>query len=129
MRSKLSRKFKVTQNGNSVYFGNIGGFTLPTSGEISIMLSNLNVKVDDVVGINTTKFTYNASQNNAPPTLQMLQFRNSENVVTDRFSSASHGTVRLSAGDFQYNSSNFAMDYIEGNTVEFSYNLSSINKT
>ena len=38
-----------------------------------------------------------------PPTLRMLQFRNSEGIITNRFSSNTSVSLRLTAGDFNYN--------------------------
>ena len=38
-----------------------------------------------------------------PPTLRMLQFRNSEGIITNRFSTNSSVSLFLTAGDFNYN--------------------------
>jgi hypothetical protein len=51
----------------------------------------------------------------------MLQFRNTEGQVTDRFGTKQEGTVRLAAGDFEFVVNESYFSYKEENTVSFSY--------
>lgn len=93
-------------------------------GLFDVTFTNLNVEVDGLAGKNVTQVVYDWTKDDwTPPTLQMLQFRNTSGAVTDRFSNAAEGTVRLSAGDFEYVSDLFYYKYVEGNTVALFYSL------
>lgn len=43
-----------------------------------------------------------ASEDPAPPVLTMIQFRNTDDIVTDRFDTPEDGVITMSAGDFKY---------------------------
>jgi len=92
-----------------------------------ITLDNQNVEVDGLPGKNYTQMTYDARKEDwTPPTVQMLQFRNNDGRVTDRFTSPADGTVRLAAGDFEYinidnNNYTYYFNYHSGNSVNFYY--------
>ncbi len=116
---------EVKQNGSVFFSGDYMGFqqtTLPTSGLLDITLTNSNIEVDGLPGKNTAQVSFDAGEENAPPTLMHLQFRNADSQVSDRFTSSQEGTVRLAAGDFYYISGNY-FDYVEGNTIQFFYSL------
>lgn len=118
----------LNQNGTQVLNGNYMDFinqNLPEQGQIEIIFKNNNTSIDGLIGKNTTTISYNAAQGNEPPTLQMLQFRNSDNVVTSKFSSSDSPIVRIAAGDFDYtiNDGDWSgqFNYVSGNNVEFYY--------
>ena len=125
----LATQMEVKQNGNGVFSGNYADFqfsNLPASGQIEIVLTNANTVVEGLEGINTTTITYNADEEDAPPTLQHLQFRNSDNEVTPIFDSSLGANVRLAAGDFNYamiDEASGTYAYEEGNHVELSYSI------
>ena len=128
----FATQIEVEHNGNIIFSGNYIEFTweygtfgtgLPMDGQIKIFLTNPNITVDGLAGKNLTTLSYNASETDSPPTLQALQFRNALNELTNSFDSASQGTLRLAAGDFQFNPVSYVSDYNEGNTVEFFYSL------
>ncbi|MFA5618785.1 MAG: T9SS type A sorting domain-containing protein [Weeksellaceae bacterium] len=114
---------EAKQNGNTIYSGNYTDFYaqyLPLSpdGIWDITFTNTNVEVDGIPGKNITHIIY---EGEAAPTLQHLQFRNTNDQVTDRFESAENGTVRLAAGDFEFDAEASIFAYNEGNSVEFFY--------
>lgn len=123
---------EVKQNGNVVFSGNYidDGFlnyTLPETGNFEVTFTNTNIEVDGLAGKNITRLQFDKGQeDDTPPTLQHLQFRNTDGKVTDRFASVSDGTVRLAAGDFQFTENEWGSGYFiynEGNTVELYYSL------
>ncbi|MBF8457005.1 T9SS type A sorting domain-containing protein [Kaistella sp. G5-32] len=119
----LATQIELKQNGNSIISGYLNDFTnsLPSSGDIEIILTNANTLIEGLQGKNTTTISYNATD--LPPTLQHLQFRNLNNEVTNTFDSTQGATVRLAAGDFKYNSigANGYFSYEAGNNVALSY--------
>ncbi len=72
-------------------------------GEYSLTLINENIEVDGLKGKNltTVDFDYRKDDRSAP-TLTMLQFRNADNAVTNRFDNAADGRLTLSAADFSF---------------------------
>lgn len=122
----------VKQNGNSIFEGSYADFIFTDpieEGQIEINLSNANTLVGGLTGSTTTKVTFDAGseEDNIPPTLQMLQFRDNEGQVTDRFSSSAEGRVMLAAGDFEYVPEFRTYLYKEGNSVEFYYSMNGQN--
>lgn len=126
----FATQVEVKRDGNIVFSGNYmeDGFldyTFPDNGNIEMTFNNSNTIIDGLVGENITKLYFDkANEDSAPPTLQHLQFRNANDKVTDRFVSASEGTVRLAAGDFRFTELNEFEGYyvyIPGSTVEFYY--------
>ena len=116
----------VKQNGNIVFSGtylDFLSFSVPYGVEIDF--SNTNTNVFGLNGTNNTKLTYNPEGDNRPPTLQMLQFRDTDGNVADRFSSASEGTVRLAAGDFAVSGH---IIYKPGNIVKMFYSIHNENE-
>lgn len=126
-------QIEVKQNGNVIFSGTYKGFrdfNLPASGQLEIVLTNANTLVDELEGKNTTTINYNASEADTPPTLQHLQFRNSDDEVTSVFDSSQDASLRLAAGDFKYTvigGSNGYFAYEEGNSVALSYSIYSQN--
>ena len=118
---------EVEQNTNVVFSGSyidFMQFPMPGSGLLEVTYTNSNIEVDGLAGKNTTQLIFDKEEEDAtPPTLQMLQFRATSGKVTDRFTSAEEGTVRLAAGDFKIDMEFFAFVYNEGNAVELYYSL------
>lgn len=74
-----------------------------TDNVYSIILKNKNVKVDELDGMNQTKLVMMQNQaDHVPPTLQMLQFKDINGNVTDRFEDPKDGIIELAGGDFTY---------------------------
>ena len=76
----------------------------PTSnGVVDLTMKNTNILVDGLQGMNTTTIHFDmANQDNTPPTIQMLQFKDSEDYITDRFAEAKDGILEIAAADFNY---------------------------
>lgn len=59
--------------------------------------------VDDVKGRNVTRLYADfTKEDHILPTLKMLQFRNGDNVVTDRFDTPADGRILLTANDYKF---------------------------
>lgn len=121
---------EVKHNGNVIFsdtFVEFLGTQLPNSGEIELILANANTVVDGLEGSNNTTIKYTAdAEDYLPPTIQHLQFRNSQDQVTHVFNTAEEGHIRLAGGDFEYlmiDEWNGYFDYNEGSTVALSYSL------
>ncbi len=120
----FNTQIEAKYNGNIIYSGSYTNFNgFPANGQIELTLINTNAQIEDFIGKNTTKISYNASEADIPPTLQMLQFRDPLQSVTNIFESPDNVSVRLAAGDFQYDTVNGIFIYNEGNNVEFYYSL------
>lgn len=122
----MDLQVNVKKDGVTTYEGNYANFIFAdpiSTGNIEVNIINSNVVVDGIEGITNTTLSFNAesAEDNIPPTLQMLQFRNGAGQVTDRFSSDEEGFVRLAAGDFEYVSETRSLNYIPGNSVQFLY--------
>lgn len=121
---------EAKQNGSVVFSGSYWDFVdfeMPTSGEIEITMTNANTLIEGLEGTNITTITYNADEEDAPPTLQHLQFRNAEDQVTSIFEGTEDATVRIAAGDFIYTWIDDWMGgyyaFEDGNTVEMFYSI------
>ncbi|MBD5205926.1 MAG: hypothetical protein HDS84_06080 [Bacteroidales bacterium] len=81
---------------------------------LEFSITNDNVLIDnDTEGYNTTLLGLNiATPDCTPPTIQLLQFVNTNGMVTDRFDTPSDGKIMFYAGDFQiiYNDSEVMME-------------------
>lgn len=115
----LASQIELKQNGTTTFSGLLKDFSgnVPTTGAIEITLTNPNTLVEGLVGTNTTNIFYNAPD--SPPTLQHLQFRNSNDEVTNIFDSTTGANLRIAAGDFKFNTTYFS--YETGNNVTVSY--------
>ncbi len=72
-------------------------------GELELVYTNNNVRVDDVDGFNITNVKVDERKDDPfAPTTQMLIFKDRNGVITDRFDKAENGIVEFSAGDFNY---------------------------
>ena len=87
-------------NGEEV---DLESFAPEGKGTLEWTCTNTNVEVDDLPGHNTTTVYFDQNQEDmTPPSIEMLQFKNSEGGVTDRFTTAADGTMEFYASDFHY---------------------------
>lgn len=118
----------IKKNNDIVFSGTYiesRAFTYPTEGDVEITFTNNNNNmIDGMDTSNITKMTYTGGSSDVqPPTLQMLQFRDEDDNVTDHFNTGADATVRIAAGDFSINPSNDVISYVSGSTVSISYSL------
>ena len=72
-------------------------------GVVDVTITDQEVKVDDLPGSNKAQLHYTAgAEDETPPTMTMLGFRDSNGDVIDRFATAGEGTIEFSAGDFNF---------------------------
>ncbi len=93
-------------------------------GEIDATFVNHNVRVDGVEGTNTTRVTFDQRREDwTAPTLQMLHFKNTSGMVTDRFDFPSDGILEFAGGDFncQFNEAGKKYFDCKPQTVEVCY--------
>ena len=101
-------------------------------GVYELEFTNANVAVDGIPGKNVTSVAFDQRlEDQNPPLLTMLQFRDAENNVTDRFDMPDGGTIMFAGGDFDPRSITYMTEYgYESNwdykecqpmTVEVSY--------
>ena len=103
--------FDLKYNGETVcndYF-NLQNLSQTWAGEnkeagiIDLTMVNENVEVDGFIGKNTTQVHFDQTKEDVvAPTLQMLQFKDPEGMITDRFQTASDGIMEFAGGDFDY---------------------------
>ena len=73
-------------------------------GEYELTLLNENVEVDGLQGKSFLQVNYDATKEDwTAPTLQMLQFCNTDGRVTDRFERPTDGVLEFAGGDFNLN--------------------------
>ena len=73
------------------------------AGVIDLTVVNDNVEVDGFIGKNTAHVYFDQTKEDGiAPTLQMLQFRDPEGMITDRFNTAADGIMEFAGGDFDY---------------------------
>lgn len=73
-------------------------------GEYELTMLNENVEVDGLQGKSFLQVNYDATKEDwTAPTLQMLQFCNTDGRVTDRFERPADGVLEFAGGDFNYN--------------------------
>ncbi len=76
-------------------------------GEIDLTLTNENVDVDGIPSYNLTRIIYDQRKEDwTAPTLQMLHFKNTDGMITDRFEVPQDGILEFCGGDFNYHNEN-----------------------
>ena len=132
--SRMTAKY----NGEEVWNGKYALDSLSYSwmgkpdGAYEFEFTNDNVGVDDIEGKNvTTVYFDQTKEDQNPPALKMLQFRDADNNVTDRFDTPEGGIMMFAGGDFDPRSISYVVEegyesmwsYIECQpmTVEVSY--------
>lgn len=69
--------------------------------DIKIILDNTNFTVDTLAGHSRAVFTYHENDADiVPPTLTMLQLRNKQGRITNKFTSLAEAEIYFNAGDF-----------------------------
>ncbi len=72
-----------------------------SQGLVDINITNENVEVDGLAGKNEINVHFKMSgDDNTAPTLQMLDFRDTDNNAIDRFATAEEGMLQFYCGDF-----------------------------
>lgn len=72
-----------------------------TNGVFELTINNSNVDVDGICGKNATIIHFDQTKEDwCAPVLTMLQFRDSESYVTDRFETPEEGIILFAGGDF-----------------------------
>ena len=72
-----------------------------TNGLFELTINNSNVDVDGINGKVTTTIHFDQTKDDwCAPALSMLQFRNGESSVTDRFETPEDGIIMFAGGDF-----------------------------
>ena len=83
----------------NIYSGYLAGFD--EDGVVDATITTSPFKVDDMDGSNKAQLHYTAgAEDETPPTMTMMHFRDNNGDVTDRFASAEEGTIEFCAGDF-----------------------------
>ena len=95
------------------------------TGVIDATIVKEGVVIDDMECSNKTQLHYTTgTEDQNPPTATMLNFKDNNGDVTDRFATADEGTLQLSAGDFNFSltPNNYAaFQRYAPETVEVSY--------
>lgn len=125
---------KVEQDGEEIMTGtpnevaawSYNGCTRnPQAKDWKITSTNENVLVDGETASNVTVAEFNTGREDfIPPTLTMLNFRNTDDKITDRFEKAQDGTLEFSATDFTPHVSaerNLWCDYYNVDAVKVEY--------
>lgn len=72
-----------------------------TNGLFELTINNSNVDVDGISGKDVTTIHFDQTKEDwCAPVLTMLQFRNGESCVTDRFETPEDGIIMFAGGDF-----------------------------
>ncbi len=83
-------------------------------GVIEFTFDNQNIIVDDLQGRNLTTVVYDETkEDHYAPTMTMLQMRDANGMVTDRFETAQDGKVTFACGDFKICTGNFNYYWFE----------------
>lgn len=88
------------------------------AGLFEIETSCSNTQIDDIVGKNTMFVSFDQrKEDKFAPVVQMLQFRDADNNVTDRFATAEDGSYIIAGGDFVQKTSDVVGSY--GETIYY----------
>ena len=108
MKAGASRAdVKMKLDGNDILTAD-GAFTTTVDEFLNGVVDATIVKeegivVDDLEGSNKAQLHYTAgAEDENPPTVTMLHFKDGDENVTDRFATAVDGTLEFSAGDFNF---------------------------
>ena len=90
------------------------------NGVYDIKIENTNIIIDGLPGKSTTLLHYDLTkEENTPPTIQMLMFKDEIGHVTEKFSTGAEGVMEFSAAVFDYDIDIFYDD--EGTPVSANY--------
>lgn len=72
------------------------------AGQLYITLYNDNVRVDNINGFNKTEMFFDQTLGDVdPPSLQMLQFRDTDGFVNNKFSTPGEGVLLVAGADYE----------------------------
>ena len=112
----------VKYNDENIYNGALSTWwpEMREDGVYELTITNSNVLVDDIPGNNVTTvyFDQNLEDWNFP-VMKMLQFRDCDNNVTDRFEVPNDGIIMFAGGDFDPRSKTYIDDNGYENTWEY----------
>lgn len=92
------------------------------TGDFDINVADSTIKVDDINGYNHATIHMNLAKDDwIAPTVRMLQFRNNENAVTDRFNESADGKFYLTAGDINYNTDDLTYTVARPTEIKVEY--------
>lgn len=117
---------QANRDGSTVFEGTYADFYFLEPfdfGKLEFTFTNENTSIEGHAGKTVTRLSVDADNtaDNIPPSLQMLQFRNSDGKVTQKFGPEEHGVVMIAAGDYEYNPEYRSLHYKAGNVVELFY--------
>lgn len=70
---------------------------------VKTIIDNRNFTVDSLQGHTHVEMSYNeANSDVATPTVQMVQFRNGDGKITNKFDKENDGTIEICYGDFEF---------------------------
>ncbi|MBD5358569.1 MAG: DUF4097 domain-containing protein [Bacteroides sp.] len=104
----------VNLNGETVFDSNSGAYLSSwcienstdshEKGLLEATFTNRNVLIDETIsGFNITTIKVDErNEDLCTPTTQMLIFKNTDGIITDRFSKGEEGLIEFSAGDFNW---------------------------
>ena len=107
----------VGRNGETRWCNEGLSYTIKCNGEIletpqfnpnekanyEMTMTNPNIEVDGLPGHNTTTVYFDQNQEDmTPPSIEMLHFKDADGKITDRFATATGGTMEFYASDFHY---------------------------
>ena len=96
---KLNREEFTTSQGWFMF----EGMDELMSGEVDAMITNTLIDVDNLAGSNKAQLHYTAgAEDENPPTITMLHFKDSNDNMTDRFATGDEGMMEFTAGDFNF---------------------------
>lgn len=106
-------------NGEEIWNGKHALDSLPNAwcgtnpdGAYELEFTNANVAVDGITGKNvTTVYFDQRKEDQNPPVVSMLQFRDGENNVTDRFDTPECGVIMFAGGDFEPKTITYMTEY------------------
>lgn len=100
VRCKEDVDVKAMFNGTEI---DLSSFIPDEKGCYEFTVTNNNIEVDGLSGINTSTVYFEQDQEDStPPSIEMLHFKNSAGDITDRFANAQDGTMEFYASDFHY---------------------------
>ena len=108
----------VRYNGAEIYRGREAldslrqAYVGQADGSYEIEFINDNIEVDGLAGKNVTTLYFDQNKEDwNVPVMKMLQFRDEENRITDRFAKADNGVFLLAGGDFEPQTKDYINSY------------------
>ena len=103
MDFKFDGKQRATKYAEADSVLNVMAENKECAGIYDITFDNKNVLVDGVPGYNRTHVVYDGRKEDwTAPTLQMLQLRNNDGDITNKFENSEDGVLEFAGGDFNF---------------------------